>query len=198
MSYTRTAATLAALTAVTALLAGCSSVSTTGTATPVITTVPSASALSKDGSTCSAASLTPTLGQGPDVAAAGTGTSITLTNHTSTPCTISGYVTLSYISGPTGPAVGSAARHDDSGTFAAQPVRVTPGGSAVVIFSSVKNQDPTCQAQPLWGYRVILPGQDDPIIINLLGTQTEKSDPSATLCPDSYMVLAPIQDPAHL
>lgn len=201
MPSTRTLAVVALLLAavISAEFAGCS---TLGAArpetTPAITATHSGAAAADNTSTCSAASMTATLGQGPEVVAAGVGTSIMLTNNAATPCALRGYVSLSYLSSSAGPVIGSPTRQDDSGTFSSQPVVIRPGGSAMIVFSDVQNHDSSCHAQPLWGYRVLLPGDDRPITVSVFGTGTDVSDPSLTICPDSYMVLAPVQDPGRL
>lgn len=144
--------------------------------------------------TCQPADLNASLGHGPDVAAAGVGTSISLENHTTTPCSIQGFVTLSYLAGADGPTIGVPAKQDTSGVFPDDVVTLRPGRSAIVVFSDVRRNAPECGPRSLWGYRILLPGQSAPIVV----AQRPMTVTGSSICPNSRMVVAPVQDPVDL
>jgi hypothetical protein len=113
---------------------------------------------------CASAQLTPSLGP-PDGAAGTTFYPLILKNTGDAPCSMSGYPAVSFISGSDNHLVGVAASQDAESIIGV--VVITPGQatSANLGIINAGNFPADCNAVPVSGLQVNLPGESDPVII---------------------------------
>lgn len=112
---------------------------------------------------CAAAQLAPSLG--PPEGAAGTiFYPLILQNTGDAACSMSGYPAVSFIAGSDNHQVGAAATQDpdEPGTVVIDPGQ---GASANVGIVNAANYPQDCDAVPVSGLQVSLPGQDDLLVV---------------------------------
>ena len=112
---------------------------------------------------CASAQLTPSLGP-PDGVAGTTFYPVILKNAGDVPCSMSGYPAVSFIAGSDNHLVGVAASHDTDtiGVVVIEPGQATSANLGIV---NAGNFPADCDAVPVSGLQVNLPGEADPIII---------------------------------
>ncbi|MDR3663411.1 MAG: DUF4232 domain-containing protein [Mycobacterium sp.] len=112
---------------------------------------------------CATAQLAPSLGP-PDGAAGTVFYPLILQNSGAAACSMSGYPAVSFIAGSDNHPVGVAASQDSDtiGTVVISPGQSTSANLGIV---NAGNFPADCNAVPVSGLQVTLPGQDDPIII---------------------------------
>jgi hypothetical protein len=112
---------------------------------------------------CATAQLTPSLGP-PDGAAGTVFYPLILQNAGAAACSMSGYPAVSFIAGSDNHPVGVAASQDSDtiGTVVIDPGQSTAATLGIV---NAGNFPADCNAVPVSGLQVTLPGQDDPMII---------------------------------
>ena len=112
---------------------------------------------------CASAQLTPSLGP-PDGAAGTTFYPVILKNSGAAPCSMSGFPAVSFISGSDNHLVGVAASQDADtiGVVVIDPGQSTAANLGIV---NAGNFPADCNAVPVSGLQVNLPGETDPIII---------------------------------
>ncbi|MUL75694.1 DUF4232 domain-containing protein [Mycolicibacterium sp. CBMA 226] len=113
---------------------------------------------------CASAQLTPSLGP-PDGAAGTTFYPLILKNSGDAPCSMSGYPAVSFIAGSDNHPVGVAASQDAENIIGV--VVIAPGQSTSANLGIVNagNFPADCNALPVSGLQVSLPGEADPIIV---------------------------------
>lgn len=112
---------------------------------------------------CAPAQLTPSLG--PPEGAAGTiFYPLILQNTGDAACSMSGYPGVSFIAGSDNHPVGAAATQepDEPGTVVIDPGQATSANVGIV---NAANYPQDCDAVPVSGLQVSLPGQDDPLVV---------------------------------
>ncbi len=112
---------------------------------------------------CASVQLTPSLGP-PDGAAGTTFYPVILKNSGDAPCSMSGYPAVSFIAGSDNHPVGVAASQDPDtiGVVVIEPGQSTSANLGVV---NAGNFPADCDAVPVSGLQVNLPGEAEPIII---------------------------------
>lgn len=112
---------------------------------------------------CGAAQLAPSLGP-PEGAAGTTFYPLILQNSGDGACSMSGYPAVSFIAGSDNHPVGAAATQDpdEPGTVVIDPGQAT---SANVGIINAANFPEDCDAVPVSGLQVSLPGQSDPLVV---------------------------------
>ena len=113
---------------------------------------------------CASAQLTPSLGP-PDGAAGTTFYPVILKNSGDAPCSMSGYPAVSFISGSDNHAVGVAASQDAESVIGVVVIQPGQSTSAKLGIVNAGNFPADCDAVPVSGLQVNLPGDTDPIII---------------------------------
>jgi Protein of unknown function (DUF4232) len=113
---------------------------------------------------CASAQLTPSLGP-PDGAAGTTFYPLILKNSGDAPCSMSGYPAVSFIAGSDNHPVGVAASQDAETIIGL--VVIAPGQSTSANLGIVNagNFPADCNAVPVSGLQVSLPGETDPIVV---------------------------------
>ena len=138
-------------TATTAPVTSTTAPGATTTAPAVTTTVPSGP------QTCATADLSGAL-TSPSGAAGSVYYTLQLTNKGTTPCTMSGYPGVSFVTGASGTQVGAAAARNP-GTVATLTLAPGQAASATLRVTVAANYGASCGVTPVAGLRVFPPGQ---------------------------------------